>query len=762
MRWALLVFTLALLACDSNSLVGRDTGPRTSPRGDDASAVLDSGVFSDAVVFNDATLVDTGSRDTGGRDAAFFDAVVTDADPHDADPHDAASADVAVTDADPGDTALADAVAMDADPHDADPHDAFPTDAFSMDAAAMDTTVMDAAAMDAGPTMDAAAMDALIIDTGAVGQSGELAVTELFVGPGTEWIEIHNTTAQPIDLTGYTIETASNLVLGALTIRAGSDPSGSAGTPVMLAAGAFVIGVPNPANPADIPAGAFVFGGPAIHSADALADQGDALTLANNAGVVDRVDFTLLGVAPRQFPLVLGQSMQLGDGVAVAVMAQMNDDGDQWCTQVFRGATPGAVNLDCNALVISEVLYDYDSLTSGSDDGREMLEIAGPAGASLADVRAVSVQGGASSTGGVIGEVLLSAARMPLSGLYVIGDDDGTGATEVANANQIANLDFQNGPDAVQLVRGATLLDAFGYGNLPANLVDTQRNLPAFEGTPVRDLSPTTVLINYARSEDETDTNDNSADFVYDPTPTPGARNVATQLLVVSIAPDDAIATRSSTVVITGADFTDSMVVEIGGERAACELVAVDTLQCVVDYPMSGSGGAERVDVEVRTRAGHDQAVTRTGGFTWTTSVNGTDSGPECDFCNLQHPPTAMATAGMPAPPMFGRIFEQGVTDVTSGESTAITAEVGYGPAMSDPRASNAWRWFDAPFNIEYGNDDEYMGVLVVDAPGTYAYTFRFSLDGGLSWTYTDIDGAGSNPSLELTLASMGVMTVVP
>jgi hypothetical protein len=46
--------------------------------------------------------------------------------------------------------------------------------------------------------------------------------------------------------------------------------------------------------------------------------------------------------------------------------------------------------------------------------------------------------------------------------------------------------------------------------------------------------------------------------------------------------------------------------------------------------------------------------------------------------------------------------------------------------------------------------------------PGQYAYVFRVSQDSGDTWTYCDLDGAGSNGSLPFLPSNLGLMTVNP
>ena len=140
---------------------------------------------------------------------------------------------------------------------------------------------------------------------------------------------------------------------------------------------------------------------------------------------------------------------------------------------------------------------------------------------------------------------------------------------------------------------------------------------------------------------------------------------------------------------------------------------------------------------------------------------NETGSPLEADYANLQWPFSISIPAGATTPAIYGRIYEAGVTEST-GPSAMVTAQVGYGPAGTDPRTSLGWLWSGAVFNVEYGNDDEYQGALTVSTSGSYSYTFRYSLDGGASYTLGDLDGAGSNSGLDFSTTQMGALTVVP
>ena len=72
----------------------------------------------------------------------------------------------------------------------------------------------------------------------------------------------------------------------------------------------------------------------------------------------------------------------------------------------------------------------------------------------------------------------------------------------------------------------------------------------------------------------------------------------------------------------------------------------------------------------------------------------------------------------------------------------------------------NTWRFVDAVPNPSWNfgqNNDEYYAQISVPA-GTYGYVYRFSRDGGLSYTYCDLDMAnnGFDPAQE------GALTVTP
>jgi hypothetical protein len=146
--------------------------------------------------------------------------------------------------------------------------------------------------------------------------------------------------------------------------------------------------------------------------------------------------------------------------------------------------------------------------------------------------------------------------------------------------------------------------------------------------------------------------------------------------------------------------------------------------------------------------------------FVCACSLNETNLAAELDFCNLQFPPTLSVTTGAATPDIYARVFETGVTPA-AGADPSVVAEIGVGPTGSNPITATSWTWGIATFNVQVGNDDEYLRSLTAPAPGSYAYTSRFSRD-GVNWTYCDLDGAGSNPALTFDAGALGALTVTP
>ncbi len=129
-------------------------------------------------------------------------------------------------------------------------------------------------------------------------------------------------------------------------------------------------------------------------------------------------------------------------------------------------------------------------------------------------------------------------------------------------------------------------------------------------------------------------------------------------------------------------------------------------------------------------------------------------------WANLQWPPTMEQTisAVNRTVDAYGQVWIDGVTNLP-GATPTLQAQLGFGPAGTDPATASGWRWVDASFNVDAGNNDEFKASLLPDATGSYDYVYRYSTTGGHDWLYADLNGpipAGSLPP------NPGKLTVSP
>jgi len=111
------------------------------------------------------------------------------------------------------------------------------------------------------------------------------------------------------------------------------------------------------------------------------------------------------------------------------------------------------------------------------------------------------------------------------------------------------------------------------------------------------------------------------------------------------------------------------------------------------------------------------------------------------DWANVQWPYTITHTIGInPTENIYGQVYIEGVTELP-GATTGLLAQVGYGPNNSDPRDNPSWRWSDARYTANSGNNDEFFGSLIPETVGEFDYLYRYTTDGGLTWLYAYIDG---------------------
>ncbi len=184
------------------------------------------------------------------------------------------------------------------------------------------------------------------------------------------------------------------------------------------------------------------------------------------------------------------------------------DDADP-CVE-WPAAEPcafGCVDAACAepppAVVINEILYDAE----GADAPAVFVELWGPPGTPLDGFRLEGVNG---NGGGAYNRVPLAGA-IPDDGLFVIAHPMARGPLAAVVDLAHANIDFQNGPDSVRLMRGERVVDAVGYGEF-AGAVFAGEGAPAIDPPDGQSLTRDAV---------HTDTGDNARDFAPS-VPSPG------------------------------------------------------------------------------------------------------------------------------------------------------------------------------------------------------------------------------------------------
>jgi len=155
------------------------------------------------------------------------------------------------------------------------------------------------------------------------------------------------------------------------------------------------------------------------------------------------------------------------------------------------------------APIIYEVFYD----AAGSDSGQIFTELFGEAGVGLDGWTLVGINGG---TGLAYRTVDLTGAVFPLDGLLVIAQ--GTASSALATERDVVgNVDWQNGPDAVQLLDPmSVVVDALQFADAGTN--NAGFGMPALDSSAGSSLS---------RDLFGTNTGNNFVDFSVT-APTPG------------------------------------------------------------------------------------------------------------------------------------------------------------------------------------------------------------------------------------------------
>lgn len=152
-------------------------------------------------------------------------------------------------------------------------------------------------------------------------------------------------------------------------------------------------------------------------------------------------------------------------------------------------------------ILINEIVYD--AVGGDTNAGTTlMLELWGPAGQSLDGYSVVGVNG---NDGDDYQVLSLDGEVMGQDGFYLIAYPGGDSALVALAEMTSSKIDFQNGPDSVQVRWHDRVVDALAYGSF------TDAQIFAGEGTAAPGTGGGKSL---TRDANHTDTDDNSADFI--------------------------------------------------------------------------------------------------------------------------------------------------------------------------------------------------------------------------------------------------------
>jgi hypothetical protein len=111
-------------------------------------------------------------------------------------------------------------------------------------------------------------------------------------------------------------------------------------------------------------------------------------------------------------------------------------------------------------------------------------------------------------------------------------------------------------------------------------------------------------------------------------------------------------------------------------------------------------------------------------------------------WANLQWPPTLNHTISAinRTDNVYGQVWIDGATN-QPGATPGLYAQLGFGPDGSNPAGNSAWVWVDASFNVDAGNNDEFVASMLPESTGTFDYVYRYTTTDGRDWLYADLNG---------------------
>ena len=218
---------------------------------------------------------------------------------------------------------------------------------------------------------------------------------------------------------------------------------------------------------------------------------------------------------------------------------------------------------------------------------------------------------------------------------------------------------------------------------------------------------------------------------------------------IVLVDPDKGPVSGGTEVTLTGEDFRDGATVKFGADDAT-QVVFKSATEVHAWSPAHAKGPV--TVVLTNPDAG---STSYPNGFQFVEQV-----APKLpDWGKLDAPTSVASDAGTTTQALWAEVYAKGYTE-NGATPVGLSAEVGYGPAGTNPMTDASWVFEPASWGHAGGtgnNNAFYSGTLNVTAAAAYAFTFRFSLDGA-NWLYVDSDGASG--ATDFSAAALGALQV--
>lgn len=135
------------------------------------------------------------------------------------------------------------------------------------------------------------------------------------------------------------------------------------------------------------------------------------------------------------------------------------------------------------------------------------------------------------------------------------------------------------------------------------------------------------------------------------------------------------------------------------------------------------------------------------------------------DLCLLDSPAEMSLVINQLSSPVIGIVHKEGL--ITPPDPNKIKAQLGWGPVDVNPSTQCGYSFVDgvsAPTMPPYvPSEARYQAQFMVEKPGQYRYVYRFSVDGGATWLYCNLNKTlPSDGNFDITQLGKLEVTVGP